>query len=230
MKNGTAYAAKLRRAYAKLRPAERASEETPELDDPLRRMAIAILSVGCHEEDGKRALDRALTTMVDWNDIRVSSARELSKAIGNSIPDGITRCQSLIDALRSIYDNENDISLERLKSLGRREAKQYLENLDGVDEYATASVLLWSLGGHAVPVNDSLFAELREAGLVHPEATRAEVQAFLERHVAASEARQFCALIKTLPRANPRASRQTTVNKTARKTTLKTKRAAKSKP
>ena len=32
---------------------------------------------------------------------------------------------------------------------------------------------------------------------MHPEATRAEVQAFLERHVGADEAREFCIIMRT---------------------------------
>ncbi len=81
--------------------------------------------------------------------------------------------------------------------MGRRDAKHFLEKLDGVDEFATAAVLLWSLGGHAIPVDDRLLEALRQADLVHPEATRAEVQAFLERNISAAEAKRFCLAMRT---------------------------------
>jgi endonuclease III len=196
MKNGTKYAARLRTAYHRLRQS-RPAPTIPEPDDPLRRLAIAILGVGGGDEDAVRALNRALSVLVDWNDLRVSSAMEVNKATGNSIPHGLHRCQQLIHALQSIYEKEHRVSLDRLRSMGRREAREYLGKLKGVDEHAAASVILWSFGGHAIPVNDKLMESLRQADLIHPEATRAEVQAFLERHVSANDAKQFCLLMRS---------------------------------
>ncbi len=197
MKNGALYATKLKKAYGKLRQSL-PKPELPEADDPMRRLAMGILGSECGDAQAGRALDRALSTMVDWNEMRVSSPVELNAAIGNAIPHGLERCQGLIEALQSVFDSEHCLSLDSLRNLGRREARHYLERLGGVDEYAVASVILWSLGGHAVPVDLKLVAKLSEAGLVNPSATRAEVQAFLERHVGAAEAKEFCILIRSI--------------------------------
>jgi len=129
--------------------------------------------------------------MVDWNEVRVSDAAQIAGVIGGLIPKSLRSCQRLGDALQDIYDRENCISLDRLHTIGRREARQFLEELAGTDEYAVAYVMLWGLGGHAIPVNDRLRASLGDADLVHPSATRAEVQAFLERHISASEGKEF---------------------------------------
>ena len=195
MKEGTIYASRLRKVYGKLRQSL-PDLVVPEPDDPVRRLAIAVIGESRSDEDANRAIDRALATMVDWNEIRVSNAEELNAAMGNTKPEGLTRCQRLIDALGAIFTRENRLSLDRLKGLGRREARQYLEALAGVDEYTVASVLLWCLGGHAIPVNDALHEALRKAELVHPTATRAEVQAFLERNVNASQAKGFCVVMR----------------------------------
>ena len=197
MKNGTTYATQVKKAYAKLRHG-RPKVEIPEPDDPVRRMAIALLGVSTSDERGTQALDKLLSVMTDWNEVRVSTPFELCKAIGDGISDCMVRSQNLISALRSVYHLENKPSLERVKTLGRREARQYLEQLNGMDDYAVASVVLWSLGGHAVPVNDALLGALREADLVDPTANRSEVQAFLERHVAAPEVKEFCLIFQTL--------------------------------
>lgn len=196
MKHGTMYGIRLKTAYHRLR-ASVAAPRIPEPDDPLRRLAVAILGVSSNDEEAARALDQAFSTLVDWNEMRVSSAFELHKAMGNSLPQGLPRCQQLIFVLQSIYEREHRVSLDRLKTLGRREVRQYLEELRGMDEYAAAAVILWSLGGHAVPVNDRLWAALREVELVHPEATREEVQAFLERHVSATQAKEFCLVMRS---------------------------------
>ncbi len=203
MKNGTVYAARLKRAYAKLRQST-PKPQVPDPTEPLRQLGVAVLAVGCTDAEGERAIDRALNTMVDWNEMRVSSAIELNKATGNAVPQGVQRCQALIDALQSVYDRENRLSLDRLKSLGRREARPYLEQLAGTDEYAVASVLLWSLGGHAIPVNNRLLQSLRDADLVNPSADRAEVQAFLERNISAADAREFCLIMRCFGDGNRR--------------------------
>ena len=212
MKKGTAYAARLRKAYAR----HRATVPKPtiaEPADPLRCLGAAILGAASTEAEAERAIDQLRSTMVDWNEVRVSSALEINKAIGATIPDGVARCKRLANALQAIYDRENRLSLDRLRSIGRREAKQYLEEINGVDEYVLASVLLWSLGGHAIPVNDRLLASLRDADVVHPSADRAEVQAFLERHVSAAEAKEFCMVMRSF-RAPKRGTKSTASRKT----------------
>jgi endonuclease III len=212
MKQGTMYGRRLKAAYHRWAAGRvGAAAGATEPDDPLRRMAIAILGVGSSDEAAARALERALGSVVDWNEMRVSNAIELSRAIGNSIPHALQRCQQLLAALQSVFLREHRISLERLNSMGRREARQYLEKLDGVDAYAVASVILWSLGGHAIPVNDRLLGALREAELVHPEATREEVQAFLERHIAANDAKRFCLVMQSFTPAKRREGGRTKV-------------------
>ena len=52
----------------------------------------------------------------------------------------------------------------------------------------TASVLLLSLNGHAVPVDQQLLERLQSDAVVPPDATIEEAQAFLGRNISAREA------------------------------------------
>lgn len=196
MKQGTLYSSRLKKGYAKFRQSV-CKPEIPDSDDPLRSLGIAIFSVECDDEQATRAIDNALNAMVDWNEIRVSSPFEVNRATGGKIPNGMRLCQRLISALDAIYERENRLSLNRLRSMGRREARQYLETLPDVDDYAVAFVLLWSLGAHGIPVSDRLLKSLREANLVHPSADRGEVQAFLERHISAANAKEFSIVMRS---------------------------------
>jgi endonuclease III len=72
MKDGTRYASRLKKAYAKLRPSV-PNPTIPEPGDPIRRLAIAVLGVECGDAEANRAIDRLFTTMVDWNEVRVSN-------------------------------------------------------------------------------------------------------------------------------------------------------------
>lgn len=195
MKNGTVYAARMKKAYAKLHKSVPAPV-IPERESALDSLCIAILGRTSGDARAERGVKKLLSIMVDWNEVRISNAQEICQTLGN-IPNAQARAQHLIHALQAVYQNENRLSLDRLRHMGRRDARQYLENLAGVDEYAVASVLLWDLGGHAIPVDDVLLKALRDADLVHPTASRAEVQAFLERHIPANDAKEFCVIMRS---------------------------------
>lgn len=226
MKDGTRYAGRFKRAYAKLRNAA-TIPRIPEWPDPIERLATAVLGVECGDDPASRAIKKLNEAMVDWNEVRTSYPSEIHRAIGNQIPSAEVRCGNLIRALNAIYNREHSVSLERLKTVGKREARHYFDELEGVDDYAGACVILWSLGGHAIPVGDRVLSALRESDLVHPSATRADVQAFLERHVAADKAKETCLVLETL-KATPksaRATRKSAVKKPrpAKKATKKTR-------
>ena len=145
MKSGTTYAARLKTVYARHRSAV-PKPEVPEDMDVLRALSIGILGVTGSEEQAEHAVERLLATMVDWNEVRVSSPAEVHRAAGRSLPDGAKCCQHLLAALQDVFDRENRLSLERLRALGRREARQYLDNLEGVDAYASTAAFLWGAG------------------------------------------------------------------------------------
>jgi len=216
MKDGTRYAGRVKRAFAKLRQSV-AQPKIPEPDDPIRRLAVAILGVSSNESEAERAIDRLLTTMVDWNEVRVSNVTQVHRAMGDRLPQGLDRSRRLLEALQAIYEREHRISLDRLRGIGRREARNYLEALQGADDYAAAAVMLWCFGGHAIPVNDKLLASLQEAELVHPAATRAEVQAFLERNVNSAQAKEFTVIMRSFAAPKRSAASSSKTMKSARK-------------
>lgn len=216
MKQGTLYAGRLKKAYAKFHQ-QTPAPETPAPTEPLHQLAIAVFAVSSGEGHAAKIVDSLLSNMAGWNEVRVSRPAEINKAMGNAVTGTLEPCQRLVSMLESVYERENALSLDRLKQMGQREARHYLDSLGGVDEYGVASVALWSLGGHGIPVSDGLLKELRAAGLVHPDATRAEVQTFLERHVSAADAKVFSMVM-----ASYKASKGAT-SKTAKKATTKTK-------
>ncbi len=196
MKQGTMYAGRIKKAFTKARSSY-TSIDPPPLDDPLNRLCIAMFGSAVGDERGEKFTSRLLAHMVDWNEIRVSTVEEIEATIGSAPQSAKARCRPLLDALASVYECENVLSLDRLHTLGRRDARTYLEALKGVDDYAVASVTLWSLGGHAIPVDDRLLEALQIADLVHPQASRGEVQAFLERHISAADAKDFFYVMQT---------------------------------
>jgi len=196
MKNGSEYARRIKRLFRQLQR-ESGGWEPREPTDPMEQLVVAVLSPHTTPEQGRKALRRLCDRMVDYNELRVSAPAEVSGLIKDLIPDHADRAKARLAVLNAVYQAEYCVDLRGLRNLGVREARKYLESLDGSDPYAAASVLLWSLGGHAVPVSPRLLEALRADDLVDADSTLAEVQSFLERHISATDARLFCHLMES---------------------------------
>jgi endonuclease III len=141
------------------------------------------------------AYKKIYAQMVDLNELRVTPAMELARTIGDAVPLARLKSQRILDSLNAIRMRQETMDLDFLKQRGRREAREYLESLKGTSPFAAAVVVLYSLGGHAIPVDDLTVYVLRKEGIVEPQAGPSEVQGFLERHVAAADVRDFVELL-----------------------------------
>ncbi len=203
MKNGAEYARRIKRLFRQLQR-ESGGWEPGEPTDPVEQLAVAVLSSNTTPEQGRKALGRLRDCMVDYNELRVSAPAEVSGLIRDLIPDNLERTKALLTVLDAVYQTEYCVDLRGLRNLGLREARKYLETLEGSDPYVAASVLLWSLGGHAIPVSPRLLEAMRTHNLVDADSTHAEVQSFLERHISATDARLFCHLMESYASRPPR--------------------------
>ena len=194
MKNGTVYAKRLKRVYAEIKSRTNVPA-IGEATNPLRQLVLSVLSQETSLGNARKAFAALLDVMVDVNEVRVSSPREIADIIEPYIPKSRACAARLGVVLNAVYHSENNVRLDALHSIGKREAKHRLEELDGVEPYDVASVMLWSLGGHAIPVNAKLLAALRKDDLVDLNTPVAEVQSFLERHIPPAEARTFCLMM-----------------------------------
>ena len=191
MRNGAEYAKRVTRLFKKLRRGEKAVD-FGQPTDPTEQLITSTLSVNTTPEHGRKALRRLKDRMVDFNEIRVSSPAEITGAVKDLIPSSTERAKKLVNTLNALFHTEHQVDLGCLKSMGIRDAKRYLEELGDIEPFVVASVILWSLGGHAIPVSNPLLKSLRDNDLVAPDCDVAVVQSFLERHVAATDAKQFC--------------------------------------
>jgi endonuclease III len=204
MKHGTLYAKKLKKAQSRIRGC--GAQWTPHTTDPIEHLIVAVLSQETSVQRAEKAMRRLREDMVDYNELRVSSPAEVSASLQDHVPHPVQRAKALNNLLNAIFRSRYSVSLDGLSSRGVREIKSYLEGLDGITPYVTAYMLLWSLGGHAIPVNDPTLEMLRREELVDSNADVAEVQAFLERHISAADAQDFARDLAAFAGSGGRAS------------------------
>lgn len=134
------------------------------------------------------AFKRVGEQFVDLNDLRVSRHAEVAAVLGKTYPLLDERVMRIDSALNDVYRREHEVSLASLESMSKRDARKYLESIEGVVPFVVARVTLFSLGAHALPVEDRLVRRLEEAGVLEPGSNPAKAAGSLERQVKADEA------------------------------------------
>lgn len=208
MTAGMDYAERLAQLCEKWVKSAKSSGE-PARPDPVRQIAISILGEAEGDASGEALLEKLFSHFHDWNEVRVCTPWELSAALCADPNKLATSCHRLRASLNAIFDREDAVSLNSLSAMKVREAKEYLGRFQ-LGDYATASVLLWCVGAHALPLSDVEMAWLKMEGALSPEAEREQAQSFVEKHIKAVDGRSFClALRQRAAQSNHRSAKAT---------------------
>ncbi len=154
-------------------------------------LVLAILRQNATDTEAARAFDRLMASIVDLNELRVTTAGDLIEVLDGHISQATEKARQITMVLQALFDRENSLDLAYLRDKSIRDARQILDLLDGMTPFVSAMIVQRCLGGHAIPVDESIEALLKHQELVDPEAGMPEIAAFLERHVKSADARWF---------------------------------------
>lgn len=135
-------------------------------------------------------------SIVDFNELRACLPDEIVRCIGERYPRAGERSLRLRTSLNVIFAKEHAVSLEHLAALNKRDARDYLHNLDGTPGFVAARVVLLALGHHAAPVDSRILRRLQEAKVVPDSATTEEAATFLEKKSKPGELLETYALLQ----------------------------------
>jgi endonuclease III len=195
MKNSKQHAQRLQRLYRELKRAHPEVERTT-YEDPVEALISGIISERMSESAAQRAFREITKAFVDWNDLRVSRVEEIAEALGRNTISSRATALALTAALRGIFDEYHKISLQTLKKLGKRPARQDLEKIDGVSRFVINYCLLTSLEAHAIPLTEQMADYLKRNGIIDANADEEDTEGFLTRCVAAKDAYEFYVLLR----------------------------------
>lgn len=167
----------------------------PATGDPVTQMILGVFSRDLPESKAREAFDRLRSLVVDYNELRVIPPIELTEMVGD-IPQARLKCEDLSRALNKVFSVEHELSLERLRTLSRKDAVEYLEKIDGLEAYSRARVRLLGLNHHALPLDEAMWAYARREGIIDPKCSLEEAQSFLERRVPEGDALDVFALLE----------------------------------
>ena len=159
----------------------------PEDREPIAELVYAFLLWESTTARADHAFKRVCDQFVDFNDLRVSRPVEVAVALGKTSPHLDERIMRLQAALKDLYLREYEVSLNNAAQMSKRDARKYVETLEGAPPFVAARVTLFSLGGHAVPVEQRLLDALINAGLMDADCDVVKAQGLLERYIKAED-------------------------------------------
>ena len=149
----------------------------------------------CRENATREQADSAFENLkdrfFDWNEIRVSTNRELEEAM-EGLSDTETRAQRLISFLQEVFETDFSFDLEGMHKKGLKVAAKALVRYGASNDYVGAWVIQRSLGGHAIPVDAPTLRCAQRLGIIDSEVEEIEaVRATLEHLVPKTKNQAF---------------------------------------
>ena len=194
MKNAGKHADDLRALMKRLvkeyKPAERQPQEALKA---LVRGAMSFDVADARVDEIMRHID---TEFVDLNELRVATDLEIQEMLGAKYPDIERRVAMITQSLNNIFEREHTLSLDRLKEISRRDARQFLRELPEIHPFVEAYVMLFGFDGHAFPTDDETLDFLKGHHVVEDTTSLDECQRFVEHHLKAEECYDFFACLR----------------------------------
>ena len=187
-------------------------------DEPADALVYAIVGENMSGPATESVIKRFAGYFIDLNDLRVSQAEEILEVLGENTPDTKDMVSILTKALRTVFDEYNCVSLEALKKIGKRPARQALEKMDDISRFVVNYCMLTSLQSHAIPLTKRMIEYLRNNQLVHPDADEQQIEGFLTKQIPAENAYEFYALLRRQSESRRRRGKKKTVRKAKAKT------------
>jgi endonuclease-3 len=147
--------------------------------DPISELVSTILSQNTNDVNRDRAFQSLRERFPTWEAVCEAELDEIKDAIrvaglANHKGPAIQR------ALRYIWEERGELSLDFLQELRVEEAKDWLVEIKGVGPKTAAIVLLFSLGMPAFPVDTHVHRVTGRLGLIGPKITREKAHTVLE--------------------------------------------------
>jgi endonuclease-3 len=164
----------------------------------LEQFIYGICREGATQEQADQAFKYLHQRFFDWNEIRVSSLRELEEAF-LGLPEPERRAERLILFLQEVFETTFSFDLESLQKKGLKQAAKQLSRYQAANDYIVSWVVQNTLGGHAIPLDAPTLRTVRRMGLVDDTQDDVEsVRASLEHLVPKARGPAFGELISRL--------------------------------
>ncbi len=171
--------------------------EAPRERSVLEHLVFASCVENSLHEDAERVVAALATDYFDWNEVRVSSIRELAEVM-KPLNDSEDAAMRLKRVLQSVFETQYSFDLESFKKQNLGATIKQMEKFHGTTPFTIAYVTQHGLGGHSIPINQGLLEAMRVVGVVSDaEAAKGGVPG-LERAVPKTKGAEIGGLLHQL--------------------------------
>jgi endonuclease-3 len=170
----------------------------PVLPNPERPVLEHLLFSCClenaHYEKAEEAFAALVHTFFDLNEIRVTTAKELSEVLA-ALPDPTEAANRVKRVLQQVFETTYSFDLEDLRKKGLGQAVEKLKKMSGVSPFCVNYVVQSALGGHAIPVDSGAMQIMSILELVSEKDIDSGTVPGMERAVAKTKGVEFGSLL-----------------------------------
>jgi endonuclease III len=196
MKNATKHAEELRSLIKRLMKEHK--PEAVEPQEPLRALVRGAMSYDVPDGKASDAVKAIEREFVDLNEFRVATDLEIQELLGQRYPQIEKRVALITQSLNNIFEREHTLSLDRLRSIGKKETRQFLRELPESNPFVEAYVMLFAFEGHAMPLDSEMLAALIDEEILEEGTTLEDAQKFVEHNIKADECADVYACLRKL--------------------------------
>lgn len=177
------------------------AKKTVEPDEEARPVLQQFIYGLCRESATREQADEAYRFLCerffDWNEVRVSSTRELEEAFAGTIEPEL-RAERLVSFLQEVFEIHFAFDLDKLQKEGLKQAAKKLARYQAANDYAVSWVVQRSLGGHAIPLDAPTLRCVTRLGLIEGEPEEADARASLEHLIPKAKGPQFTDVVSAV--------------------------------
>lgn len=169
---------------------------------PSGRTVLEHLLYGCCLENATpvqadEAFGRLQTMFYDWNEVRVTTIKELSEVMSR-VNDANDAARRLRYTLHHVFESHYEYDIEYLKKENISQAIKILKSYHGITPFVTNYVVRHGLDGHVVPLNRGAVAAFALLKIASPKDAAQNRVPGLERAIPKARGVEFSDLVHQL--------------------------------
>jgi hypothetical protein len=163
----------------------------------LEQLLYAACAENAHYDRAEQAYQALVTRFFDWNEVRVSTTRELAEVM-SMLPDPEAVAANIRKLLYGVFESTYSFEIEALKKQNLGQAIQRLKKFGGASEFMVAFATQNGLGGHAVPVDRGALEALLVLGVINEDEKAEQTVPGMERAIPKNKGVEFGSLLHQL--------------------------------
>lgn len=163
----------------------------------LEQLLFACCLENSTHEDAVKVFETLRRDYYDWNEVRVTSIRELAEVM-KPLNDPLEAATRLKRVLQSVFESQYSFDLESMRKQNIGQTVKQLNKYNGASSFTVAYVTQNALGGHSIPVNEGLLQAMLSVGVISDAEAAKNVVPGLERAVPKTRGFEIGSLLHQL--------------------------------